>query len=260
MVTGLANELTASCSTPTHEQLSLAKSSTLIHREIKSHLIATGGRYAPTIFRSNGTFYIACTNVVNHSADGSKSELQNFIISTTDIYASKWSDSVQFEFYGIDPSLFFDTRGNAYLCGSKSPGPQTKIVLFEIDVKAREKLSEEKELWNGTGGICPEGPHIYSRNSLYYLMAAEGGTHEGHSVTMARSKSIWGPYEPSPKNPILSVADTDEYVQCTGNCGAFESLDGQWWGVCLGIRIGAVGLYGLGRETFLTRGMWGNDG
>jgi beta-xylosidase len=167
---------------------------------------------------------------------------------------------VYFDFYGIDPSLFFDTDGRAYLCGSKSPGPETKIMLFELDVKTGKKLNEGKELWHGTGGIYPEGPHIYLYNSFYYLMVAEGGTHEGHSVTMARSKSLWGPYEPSPLNPILSAAGTDEYVQATGHCEAFEDKNGDWWGVCLGIRQGADGLYGLGRETFLTRGKWSEDG
>lgn len=197
---------------------------------------------------------------MHQSLDGSNNELQNFIVSTTDIHASKWSDPIYFDFYGIDPSLFFDTDGKAYLCGSKSPGPETKIMLFEIDVKTGKKLTEEKELWHGTGGIYPEGPHIYLRNSLYYLMVAEGGTHEGHSVTMARSKNIWGPYEPSPLNPILSAAGTDEYIQATGHCEAFEDKNGEWWGVCLGIRQGADELWGLGRETFLTKGYWNEDG
>jgi beta-xylosidase len=186
--------------------------------------------------------------------------LENFIVSTTDIYASKWSDPVYFDFYGIDPSLFFDTDGKAYLCGSKSPGPETKIMLFEIDVKTGKKLTDERELWHGTGGIYPEGPHIYLRNSHYYLMVAEGGTHEGHSVTMARSKNVWGPYEPSPLNPVLSAAGTDEYVQATGHCEAFQDRNGEWWGVCLGIRQGAEDLWGLGRETFLTRAKWDGHG
>jgi beta-xylosidase len=186
--------------------------------------------------------------------------LQNFIVSTTDIHASKWSDPVYFEFYGIDPSLFFDIDGKAYICGSKSPGPETKIMLFEIDVNSGKKLTGEKELWHGTGGIYPEGPHIYLKDSFYYLMVAEGGTHEGHSVTMARGKSIWGPYEPSPLNPILSAAGTNEYVQATGHCEAFEDKDGEWWGVCLGVRQGVEDLWGLGRETFLTKGSWNEDG
>ena len=244
-------------------QLSFSKGSTLIHGlGNNDHLYATGGLYAPTLRHHNGTFYIVCTNVVNHGKEyGKESETQNFIISSTDIYANKWSDPVYFDFDGIDPSLFFDPHsGKAYLCGSKSPGPETKITLFEIDVATGKKLSDEKQLWHGTGGIYPEGPHIYLRNDFYYLMIAEGGTHEGHAVTMARSKSLDGPWEPSPLNPILSAAGTNEYVQCTGHCEAFEAKDGQWWGVCLGIRMREKELYGLGRETFLTKASWTSDG
>ncbi|KAH7561583.1 glycosyl hydrolase [Bipolaris maydis] len=245
-------------------QLSFSKASTLIH-DIgnNDHLYATGGLYAPTLRHHNGTFYIVCTNVVNHSPDSAQeSETKNFIISTTDIYASAWSDPVYFDFHGIDPSLFFDPHtGKAYLCGSKSPGPSTKITLFEIDVTTGEKLTEEKYLWHGTGGIYPEGPHIYFHNGFYYLMIAEGGTHEGHAVTMARSNNLLdGPWDPSPLNPILTAANTDEYVQCTGHCEAFAAKDGQWWGVCLGIRMREKQFYGLGRETFLTRGSWSADG
>jgi beta-xylosidase len=243
-------------------QLPLSKSSTLIHPlDEGDHFYATGGLYAPTIRHYNGTFYIVCTNVVNFSKEsGQESESQNFIISTTDIHANAWSDPISFSFNGIDPSLFFESDGKAYLVGSRSPGPATKIVCFEIDVETGKKMSQEKELWHGTGGIYPEGPHIYLYKSYYYLMIAEGGTHEGHTVTMARSKSLWGPYEPSPKNPVLSAAGTDEYVQCTGHCEAFADQDGGWWGVCLGIRMRAPGLYSLGRETFLVRGKWSEDG
>ena len=243
------------------KQLSFSNASTLIHDlGDGDHLYATGGLYAPTIRYHNGTFYIVCTNVVNPS-DGGQSRLENFIISTTDIHAGKWSDPVPFEFYGIDPSLFFDpVSGKTYLCGSKSPGPSTKIILFEIDVATGEKLGPEKQLWHGTGGIYPEGPHIYYKGGFYYLMIAEGGTHEGHSVTMARSKSLDGPWESSPRNPVLSAAGTEEYVQCTGHCEAFEGKNGEWWGVCLGVRMSSPTLYGLGRETFLTRGHWDTDG
>jgi beta-xylosidase len=239
-------------------QLKLQKTSTLIIPIDESDsLLATGGLYAPTIRYQNGTFYIVCTNVVR--VDDGPDEMQNFIISTTDIHTNSWSDPVYFDFHGIDPSLFFDKDGKAYICGSAHPGPNTRIALFQIDLATGEKLSEEKDIWTGTGGIYPEGPHIYSRGAYYYVMIAEGGTHEGHSVTMARSKSIWGPYESCPQNPILSASGTAEYVQCTGHCEAFEDVDGEWWGVCLAVRMAGEKRYGLGRETFLTRARWTDD-
>lgn len=223
-------------------------------------MVAQGGLYAPTIRYKDGTFYVVCTNVIRNGGDGSRDEMHNFIVSTTDIHAGKWSDPVFFDFNGIDTSLFWDTDGKAYICGSKSPGPMTKITIFEVNPATGEKLSEETQLWSGTGGIYPEGPHIYPRNGFYYLMISEGGTYEDHSIVMARSQNILGPYEPCPQNPILSAAGTDEYVQCTGHCEAFEDKNGEWWGVCLGIRMAQKQLYGLGRETFLVKGKWTDDG
>ena len=41
-----------------------------------------------------------------------------------------------------------------------------------------------------------------------------GGTGLLHMETMARSKQLYGPYEPNPSNPILSNANTTEYCKC----------------------------------------------
>ncbi|KAF3036515.1 hypothetical protein E8E11_004787 [Didymella keratinophila] len=243
------------------EQLSFAKSQALIfHSKEEGHMVAQGGLYAPTIRFKDGTFYVVCTNVIRNGGDGSKDEMHNFIVSTKDIQSSKWSDPIFFDFNGIDTSLFWDKDGKAYITGSKSPGPMTRITIFEINPITGVKLSEETQLWSGTGGIYPEGPHIYLRNGFYYLMISEGGTYEDHSIVIARSRSILGPYEGCSKNPILSAAGTDEYVQCTGHCEAFEDKNGEWWGVCLGIRMAEKQLYGLGRETYLIKGNWTDDG
>ncbi|OAL55544.1 hypothetical protein IQ07DRAFT_498701 [Pyrenochaeta sp. DS3sAY3a] len=242
-------------------QLHLTKSSTTINPlEDGTCLLATGGLYAPTIRYRDGTFYIVCTNVVHQNAEHPQQQTQNFIISTTDIHSSAWSDPVYFDFHGIDPSLSSDLNGNAYICGSKSPGPETKITVFQIDVATGEKLTPDKVVFSGTGGIYPEGPHIYFIHDTFYLVIAEGGTHEHHSVVVARSKDIFGPYEASPKNPALTARDTDEYVQATGHLELFQDTTGQWWGVCLGIREAEKELYGLGRETFLTKASWDSDG
>lgn len=56
--------------------------------------------------------------------------------------------------------------------------------------------------------MAPEGPHLYRKDGWYYLLAAEGGTGLGHSVIMARSKNLTGPYESNPANPVLTNANT----------------------------------------------------
>lgn len=221
-------------------------------------MVVTGGLYAPTIRFHDGIFYVVCTNIV-HPGQGAVDVPENFIVSTTDIWSGPWSDPVYFDFYGIDPSILFDADGRTYMHGSAAPGPHTKINLFEVDLATGKKLSAERTIWEGTGGIYPEGPHLYQRDGWYYLMISEGGTHIDHMVTMARARNVWGPYEPCPANPILTARGTSAYVQCTGHCEAFQDSQGQWWGVCLGVRMADGGRYIMGRETFLTRGHWDSE-
>lgn len=209
---------------------------------------ATGGLYAPTLRQHDGVFYIACTNAVC-GPDDVRAIKENFIISTRDIWSGGWSDPVYFEFDGIDPSITFD-EGRVYVQASAG-----KIVQFELDLATGERLSEERTIWTGTGSANPEAPHVFKHDGWYHLLIAEGGTHATHSATMARSKSIWGPYEPSPANPILTARGTDEYVQHTGHCDVFQDEKGEWWAVCLGVRRKGD-RYVLGRETLLTPARW----
>ncbi|KFY35513.1 hypothetical protein V494_05851 [Pseudogymnoascus sp. VKM F-4513 (FW-928)] len=217
-------------------------------------MLSTGGLYAPTIRYQNGTFYIVCTNVI-HDCSSDDGKPENFIVSSRNIWTNEWSDPIYFDFNGIDPSIFFDDSGRAYIQGSAGPGPMTKIHLFEVDLKTGKKLSEEKKIWDGTGGIYPEGPHIYKKDGFYYLVISEGGTHDDHMITVARSKNIWGPYEQFEKNPILTARGTDEYIQYTGHSDMFQDPQGRWWAVCLGVRKDESRFI-MGRETFLTTGEW----
>jgi alpha-N-arabinofuranosidase len=117
-----------------------------------------------------------------------------------------------------------------------------------------------KEVWRGTGGVWPEGPHLYKINGKYFILTAEGGTSYGHMVTIARSDSPWGPFVPDPKNPILTHRDRpDNPIQALGHADLVETPDG-WWMVCLGIRPQGGKFHHLGRETYLAPVTWSEDG
>jgi beta-xylosidase len=89
-----------------------------------------------------------------------------------------------------------------------------------IDLKSGE-VSEPYRIWNGTGLRNPEGPHLYKRDGCYYLLIAEGGTELGHSVTIARSRKVSGPYESYPEKPILTNRNTTENMQTVGHADFF---------------------------------------
>lgn len=211
------------------------------------NVLPSRGIFAPTIRYHDGRFFMITTHVTGGG---------NFYVWTEDP-AGEWSDPVWVDQGGIDPSLFFDDDGTVYLT---STGPQG-IHQSVIDIETGQRLTEIRPIWGGTGGRYPEGPHLYKINGLYYLMIAEGGTEYGHMETIARSTSPWGPFEPCPRNPILSHRDRGTHpIQGTGHAELIEAHDGSWWLVCLAFRPIHGRWHHLGRETFLAPVAWDGDG
>lgn len=218
-------------------------------------MVASAGLFAPTIRHHRGMFYIVCTNCFHHE-DAWRYE--NFMISCKNVESGTWSDPLFFPFQGIDPDLFFDDDGRAYVSGSwqmsRLKQPSCTIKQFEIDVASGKPLSEPREIWGGYARYDTEGPHIYKRGAWYYLLVAEGGTFEHHLLSIARSRNVAGPYESFAGNPILTSDGKDEYIQNVGHGDLFQDEYGSWWAAVLGVRNQPG--QPLGRETFLTPVDW----
>lgn len=222
----------------------------------------TAGIYAPTIRYHDGIFYIVSTNLTGREGISSTEDFapKNFIITSTNLEDSaSFSDPIYFEFWGIDPSLLFDDNGKVYMQGSWIHGyrkkPATVIRQAQIDLSTGELLSEVKDIWEGSGDKCPEGPHIYKKDGIYWLLIAEGGTHIGHKITMAKSNSVWGPYESYENNPVLTSQGKDYPIQCVGHGELVSDTEGEWWCTLLARRQHGSA-YPLGRETYLIPVNW----
>jgi len=217
-----------------------------IHREdqIKGEI----NIFAPTIRYHDGIFYMITTNV---------SYKGNFFVTATNP-EGPWSDAIWIDMPAIDPDLFFDDDGRAYVITST-------FEMAEIDVKTGEILSEKRQIWSTTGGRYPEAPHIYKKDGFYYLMAAEGGTEEAHMVTIARSNNLWGPYINNPANPIATHVNHQgmgKAIQGIGHADIIQAHDESWWMVIHGYRT--INAYPphhiLGRETCLVPVTWPKGG
>lgn len=214
------------------------------------------GIFAPTLRYHNGRFYMITTNTKS---------FRNFYV-----WAHRpegpWSDPVWLDWPGIDPSLFFDEEGRAYITGTGGFMGDEPLGIYqaELDIETGRLLSERRFIWGGTGGKAPEGPHLYRIGEWYLLLIAEGGTEYGHMVTAARSRHPFGPFESCPHNPVLTHRSLEHSIQATGHADLVQYEDGSWWAVCLGIRPAPVPFAGqhhhLGRETFLAPVNWDADG
>ncbi len=217
-----------------------------IHR--KGQIPENLNTFAATLRYHEGTFYMITTNI----AEGG-----NFYVTATDP-AGPWSDPIWIDIDAIDPDLFFDNDGRAYVVSST-------FELSEIDLATGALTGEKRKVWNGTGGRYPEAPHIYKKDGFYYMIASEGGTEEAHSITVARSNSIWGPYIDNPANPIVAhanVAGMGKAIQGVGHGDFVQAHDGSWWVVFHGYRsvTGYPPHHTLGRETCLAPISWPKGG
>jgi xylan 1,4-beta-xylosidase len=106
-----------------------------------------------------------------------------------------------------------------------------------------------------------EGPHLYKRNGWYYLLTAEGGTVYNHAATLARSRSIDGPYEIHPQNPLISSREKPELrLQKAGHASWCETADGRTYMAFLcGRPLQGTKNCPLGRETAIAELVWHED-
>lgn len=202
----------------------------------------SGGIYAPTLRHHGGRFWLVTTNV----SDGPG----HVLVSATDP-AGPWSDPVRItEAGGIDPDISWSDDGDDATC--RLTWSDGGIRQAELDPAAGKLLTEPVQLWSGTGGRDPEGPHVFRHDEHWYLLVSEGGTGLGHAVTIARGPSPSGPFTPSPHNPLLTARGTDSPVQNTGHADLVQRPDGSWAMVFLGARPAGQfpGWHVLGRETF----------
>lgn len=198
----------------------------LVHWELITHILdrdhtpdlcrikASKGIWAPCLSycERDDLFYVVYG--IMQSMNARYFDVDNYLITAKDI-RGPWSKPVYLHSAGFDASLFHDDDGRKYLVslewetrlGYEQPGA---ICLVEYDPQGGKLLGVPKRIYSGgTDRGCIEGPHLYKRNGFYYLLCAEGGTGYYHSVTMARAKTPFGPYEADPHNPILSSSSVE---------------------------------------------------
>ena len=231
------------------------------------------GIWAPCLTHADGLFWLIYTDVkrygrttVGGASGASLRDFPNYLVTSPRI-DGEWSDPIYLNSSGFDPSLFHDDDGRKYLVNmlwDHRPGNNrfAGIVLQEYSVKERKLIGKRELIFKGTPLGLTEGPHLYKRNGWYYLLTAEGGTSWAHTVTLARSRKIAGPYELHPDTHVLSARNRpDCELQRSGHADLVETQNGETYMVYLcGRPLRNRGRCTLGRETAIQKMVWSDDG
>ena len=98
----------------------------------------------------------------------------------------------------IDPSVFWDDDGQAYLAvawAATRAGVNSLLTLFKLNKEGNKVIDEGKHIYDGHGlDHTVEGPKFFKKDGFYYLFPPAGGVTTGWQLAL-RSKNIYGPYE-----------------------------------------------------------------
>lgn len=223
---------------------------------------ASCGIWAPNLTWCDGLFYLAYTIVYTNRSRFK--DTYNFLVTAKDIHGP-WSKPTPLSRSGFDPSIFHDTDGAKYLVNmTMDHRPDTTrfsgIDVQEYDHKSGRLVGQPMRVFKGTKFGMTEGPNIMKKDGWYYLVMAEGGTEFFHCATVVRSRSIWGPYEESPYNPLItSYGQKDCRLARAGHAQIIRGHDDSWYMAHLCSRpVDECSI--MGRESAIQNVMWTDDG
>jgi xylan 1,4-beta-xylosidase len=217
-----------------------------------------GSVWAPELCKHEGRFYIYIPTRKT-SAAGSRNT--SWVI-WADRIEGPWSEPVDLDLPNhIDPGHAVGEDGSRWLF--LSDGDRVRLAPDGLSTIGKPEHIYDPwrfpDEWDSEG-FSPEGPKITRHGDYFYMVLAVGGTAgppTGHMVIAARSRSIHGPWEHHPRNPLVRTESHQERWWSRGHATLVEGPGGDWWSVYHGYENG---FWTLGRQTLLAPVSWTADG
>lgn len=226
--------------------LTVFHSTDLVHWEPISYALkeCLGSVWAPDIKKLDGKYYIYFTV--------SRPSKTNYVVVADSPYGP-WSDPIDLKVDHIDPCLIVGETGMRFLV--LSGGDRVQLTDDGLSV-VPGSMSHIYDGWKFpsnwmTEGFCLEGPKLYHIGEYYYYISAEGGTAgppTSHMIVVARSKSIDGPWENMPTNPLVHTYSSSDRWWSRGHGSLIDTPDGRWFIVYHAYENGFLN---LGRQTLI---------
>ncbi len=213
-----------------------------------------GSVWAPELVKHDGRYFVYIP--------ARTSERRSIYVIHADRIDGPWSDPIDLNLpEHIDPGHAVAADGTRYLFLSGGD----RVRLAPDGLSKAGPVEHVYDPWHYPGDwdvetFAPEGPKVFRRGDWFYLVTAVGGTAgppTGHMVIMARARSLDGPWENDPRNPVVRTQSAAEKWWSRGHATVFEGPGGQWWMIYHGYENG---YWTLGRQTLLEPVAWTADG
>ena len=187
--------------------------------------------WAPELSFYKGKYYVYY--VARNKEKEGRGRL-HIAVATADNPRGPWTDHgplIGQDVGSIDAVTATDEHGDHYMIwkgdGNSRKQP-TLIYAQKLNEDGTKLVGEMKELFRNDapwGGNLVEGPFVMKRGEWYYIFYAGAGCCGkgcSYGTGVARSKSLLGPYEKCPQNPILTH---NEKWRCPGHGSVVSTAD-----------------------------------
>ena len=203
-----------------------------------------GSVWAPSLHKDRGRYLLYIPV---------KAQPNDIFVAHAEHIEGPWSDPVPLGLPDhIDPCFAVGEDGSRWLFLSGGD----RVRLADDGLSLAGAVEHVYDPWHYppdwvVEGFSPEGPKIHRIGDWFYMLTAVGGTAgppTGHMVIAARSRSIHGPWEQHPGNPLVRTTSETEAWWSRGHASLVEAPDGGWWALYHGYENG---FWTLGRQTLL---------
>lgn len=217
-----------------------------------------GSVWAPELCKHKDRYYLYIPTRRNASPD---SRDTSWVI-WADRIEGPWSAPIDLDLpHHIDPGHAVGADGTRWLFLNGGD----RVRLADDGLSTVGKPEHVYDPWRfpdewDSEGFAPEGPKVMRHGDWFYMLLAVGGTAgppTGHMVIAARSRTIDGPWEHHPRNPLVRTASSAEQWWSRGHATLVEGPAGDWWAVYHGYENG---FWTLGRQCLLAPVRWTADG